>query len=219
MIIYSSIYFIYLQAHVRICYGIEIECQFYNELIMIKKQILFKDYIKMPWKNGLGTTLEVDIYPAESTMAKQNYDFRISMAQVINDNEFSHFSGMRRFLTVIHGSGIKFNQNTIFPFDILHFNGDENVSSGPIISGDENLDLGVIYNPQKVVCLMNKHIFFNKEIVKIDSTYNYYFKVDEKLPFDCLFIQKEAGEINLSVEFESGTWISITIEHHAKLPS
>lgn len=165
----------------------------------------------MPWKNGFGTSFEVVIYPAESTMAKQDFDFRISMAKVSNDNEFSHFSGMKRFLTVIHGSGIKFNQKTILPFEILHFNGDENVSSGPIISGEENLDLGVIYNPQKVVCLMSRHIFFNKEIVKIDSTYNYFFKVDEKISFDCLFIQKEPGENNLNVEFESGTWVSIEI--------
>lgn len=219
LIIYSSIYFISLQAHVRICYGIEIECQFYNEFIMIKKQILFKDYIKMPWKNGQGTTFEVEIYPQDSSLSQLNFDYRISMALVSSDNEFSAFLGMKRILTVIDGSGIWFNEKVINPLDIVEFDGEEKILSGPIVSGETNLDLGIIYNPRIVTCKMELLKHEKTVNLKIKSHRNYFFKIEDNKKSDCVYIQKEFAETELSVEFESGTWISINIDYYAKLPS
>lgn len=95
--------------------------------------LCFKNYKKMPWKNGLGTTFEVDISPVDAALDQMNFDFRISLAQVSSENSFSNFSGMERFLTVIRGSGIKFNQEKILPFCIVHFLGEEKVMSGPVV--------------------------------------------------------------------------------------
>jgi environmental stress-induced protein Ves len=186
---------------------------------MQKMKKKFSEYRKMPWKNGLGTTFEVEIYPKNSTLAQLDFDYRISMALVSEDNEFSTFLGMQRILTVINGSGIKFNDKKIHPLDIVQFNGEERISSGPIISNEENIDLGIIYNPQKVTCMMKLLKIDHDSEIKIINEKNYFFKIEENKSCDCIYIENEFGENELSVEFESGTWISIAIDSLANLPN
>lgn len=50
------------------------------------------DFQKMPWKNGLGFTLEIARKPSAET---DDFDWRVSMADVENDGEFSYFSGKK----------------------------------------------------------------------------------------------------------------------------
>ena len=173
----------------------------------------------MPWKNGQGTTFQVEIYPQGSSLSQLNFDYRISMALVSNDNEFSAFIGMKRVLTVIDGSGICFNEKVINPLDIIEFDGEEKILSGPIVSGESNLDLGIIYNPRLVNCKMELLRLEKAVYLKIESYKNYFFKIEENKSSDCVYIQKEFAETELSVEFESGTWIVIGIDQIEKLPS
>lgn len=57
----------------------------------------------MPWKNGLGHTLEL----LKQDLPDQNgYAWRISMADVSEDGAFSDFSGYDRTLLLLEGSGI-----------------------------------------------------------------------------------------------------------------
>jgi uncharacterized protein len=60
------------------------------------------DYRFMPWKNGGGTTSEILIEPPGADMA--NFDWRISMARVNQDGDFSRFPGVDRTLTVLSGA-------------------------------------------------------------------------------------------------------------------
>ncbi len=62
------------------------------------------DYRRMPWKNGGGSTTEVAIAPATSTL--DNFDWRISMAHVATPGPFSRFPGIDRTLAVIAGAGL-----------------------------------------------------------------------------------------------------------------
>lgn len=58
---------------------------------------------RIPWKNGLGETLELAIN-AGATL--DNFDWRISMASVTQDGVFSDFSGYQRNLILTEGIGI-----------------------------------------------------------------------------------------------------------------
>jgi environmental stress-induced protein Ves len=63
-------------------------------------------YKKMRWKNGEGYTLEIARSAGESL---DEFEWRISMADVKSAGEFSKFNGMQRFLTVLEGQGISLN--------------------------------------------------------------------------------------------------------------
>lgn len=56
----------------------------------------------MPWKNGGGVTTEILAWPPEAGF--DDFDWRISMAQVAAGGPFSVFPGIDRTLTVLSGS-------------------------------------------------------------------------------------------------------------------
>lgn len=58
------------------------------------------DYLRMPWKNGLGETLEIAV-------SRENDEvlYRVSQAAVIEDGAFSDFSGLHRTLVLLKGNG------------------------------------------------------------------------------------------------------------------
>ena len=58
----------------------------------------------MSWKNGGGTTTEVAISPEGATL--DDFDWRVSMAQVASDGPFSAFPGIDRTLAVLSGAGV-----------------------------------------------------------------------------------------------------------------
>ena len=58
------------------------------------------DYRVMPWANGRGTTTELIRVDRGGVL-----DWRLSMAQVVEDGPFSRLPGVERNLTVIKGPG------------------------------------------------------------------------------------------------------------------
>ena len=60
-------------------------------------------FTTIPWKNGLGKTVEMAISDGGTV---DNFDWRISQATVANDGVFSDFSGLERNLVLIKGEGI-----------------------------------------------------------------------------------------------------------------
>ena len=59
------------------------------------------DYKRMPWKNGLGETLE--IYLSEDESGQR---YRISQAAVKDNGVFSNFEGLHRTLVLLSGQGM-----------------------------------------------------------------------------------------------------------------
>jgi len=57
----------------------------------------------IPWKNGLGYTTELAISEGGNLDA---FDWRLSIASVENDGDFSNFSGYQRNLVLIEGNGL-----------------------------------------------------------------------------------------------------------------
>lgn len=58
-------------------------------------------YRRVRWKNGLGWTTEIAVEPEQG-----EWDWRISIATVDADSEFSRFPGIDRSLLVLEGAGM-----------------------------------------------------------------------------------------------------------------
>jgi environmental stress-induced protein Ves len=63
------------------------------------------DHRAMPWKNGGGTTSEIAVSPDGAGL--DDFDWRVSMAQVDGQGPFSLFPGVDRTLLVLDGPGFR----------------------------------------------------------------------------------------------------------------
>lgn len=57
---------------------------------------------RMPWKNGLGVTTEMVVEPGGATL--QSFDWRLSMARIDAEGQFSSFPNIDRLLMVLEGN-------------------------------------------------------------------------------------------------------------------
>lgn len=57
----------------------------------------------IPWKNGLGHTTELAISEGGTL---DSFDWRLSIASVVNEGDFSNFAGYQRNLVLIEGNGL-----------------------------------------------------------------------------------------------------------------
>ena len=64
------------------------------------------EFITMPWKNGLGETIELVVKQADKKDTNQGFLWRLSIASVTEDGGFSDFKGYQRILTLLEGNGI-----------------------------------------------------------------------------------------------------------------
>ena len=93
----------------------------------------------LPWRNGLGSTVEL---LAETSNKNEAFSWRLSIASVANDGPFSDFSGYDRTLLLLEGSGITLNKpNGVFKvlnssLDYANFKGEDLIDAtlhdGPI---------------------------------------------------------------------------------------
>jgi environmental stress-induced protein Ves len=61
-----------------------------------------KDYQRMPWKNGQGSTTQL----VSAAATDGGFDWRLSIAEVGQSGPFSDFSGYDRTITLIEGQGM-----------------------------------------------------------------------------------------------------------------
>ncbi|NUF63262.1 HutD family protein, partial [Acinetobacter bereziniae] len=106
-------------------------------------------YKKMRWKNGQGYTLEIARSLGESL---DEFEWRISMADIKSAGSFSKFNGMQRFLTVLEGQGISLNIDSelkyLHTLQSVSFNGESEVYC-ELLAGQIR-DFNLIYDPQKI---------------------------------------------------------------------
>ena len=171
-------------------------------------------YHPMPRKNGRGITREILRFPENS----DNFDFRLSIAEVSQPGDFSFFNGYHRVLSILNGEGISLlieneRTKTLKKQEIFNFSGDlsiySNLLDGPVT------DFNLIYNPEKfdirfqwletgknsntiLTSALHTFIFSNKNLCKVIVN-----KIEKELnPEDTLWITKE--------ENDRGNDISIT---------
>jgi hypothetical protein len=84
-----------------------------------------QDFIKLPWKNGLGYTTEL----LKESFSDDEFAWRLSIAQVTRDGPFSNFDGYDRTLVLLKGEGMRLEhggqpaQVLVKPLDVARFPG------------------------------------------------------------------------------------------------
>ncbi|MGE5625448.1 MAG: HutD family protein [Bacillota bacterium] len=69
------------------------------------RKLVPSDYRVMPWKNGMGFTTELAVEPAGAGL--DGFDWRLSMADVVSDGDFSLYPGYDRTLMLATGKGLE----------------------------------------------------------------------------------------------------------------
>lgn len=109
------------------------------------------DYLRMPWKNGAGSTEEVT-RDAGEVEGLEGFGWRLSIADIDASGDFSMFPGYLRIITVLQGAGMTLNidgedSEALLPSDPFAFSGDSQVSctllNGPV------RDFNLIYAPTR----------------------------------------------------------------------
>ncbi len=65
------------------------------------------DYKRSTWKNGLGFTDEIAIYPPDASLARGDFLWRLSSARIEKSSPFSLFPAHDRTLVILKGAGIR----------------------------------------------------------------------------------------------------------------
>jgi environmental stress-induced protein Ves len=81
-----------------------------------------------PWRNGGGVTRELLAWPT-----RENWQVRISVAEVDAEGPFSRFEGVERWFAVLEGDGMELHARRVFhrltpASDPFRFDGDEPVN-------------------------------------------------------------------------------------------
>jgi len=122
--------------------------------------ILSPDTFKtIPWKNGLGHTTELAISEGGNL---DSFDWRLSIASVVNDGDFSNFAGYQRNLVLIEGEGLILDHrngdvdNLTNLLDIARFDGGCN-THGALVNGDIK-DFNIMTNQASFTADVNCYI-------------------------------------------------------------
>ena len=65
--------------------------------------IRLRDCPAVPWKNGMGCTRELAVYPMGASM--EDFVWRVSVAEVDSAAPFSAFDGVDRYIALLEGAG------------------------------------------------------------------------------------------------------------------
>jgi len=103
---------------------------------MMMKIITPDRFVTVPWKNNKGKTTELAI---SDNGTINDFDWRLSIADVVEDGTFSDFSGFDRNLILLEGQGIKLIHDghadlLDIPLSISSFNG-ASKTIGQLING------------------------------------------------------------------------------------
>ena len=98
----------------------------------------------MPWKNGLGFTDEIAIWPEGAKFPADPFDWRLSSATVSNPGPFSIFNHCDRWLTVIEGNGLTLNDRPVRYGECVRISGETPTHCEPINGSVK--DFGLIFD-------------------------------------------------------------------------
>lgn len=122
-----------------------------------------ENFRTIPWKNGLGHTTELAISEGGSL---DDFDWRLSIASVVNDGDFSNFAGYQRNLVLIEGEGLTLNHGNddidelTNLLDIARFDGGSN-THGTLVNGgikDFNIMTNQLSFSPQVDCYIEQQI-------------------------------------------------------------
>jgi len=130
-------------------------------------------FITMPWKNGLGKTIELLLQPASERDPNPGFLWRLSIASVIEGGAFSDFKGYQRTLTLLEGNGITLRYDDLSedtlrnPLQKAHFNGDASTQAtlhqGPV------KDFNVIARRDACTAMVNNFTHASQQSLALDA--------------------------------------------------
>lgn len=120
---------------------------------------------RQPWRNGGGWTREIARSPVGSG---DEYDWRLSVAEVETDGPFSHFPGCDRILMLLGGSGMELMSAgqpvALHPPNVyLRFPGELPISAR-LLSGPTT-DLNLIWRRDRFTVVMHQALPTSPETV------------------------------------------------------
>ncbi len=163
------------------------------------------DYVRMPWKNGGGSTEEISRdageWPGWLWLALVDCRYR-------RVGRLSTFAGYQRVITVIKGAGMVLTvdgeeQRGLLPLQPFAFKGDSQVScrliTGPI------RDFNLIYSPERYHARLQwmdgvQRFFSTAQTVLVFSVADEVKVLDQVLGHhDCLQVDGNAGLLDISI--------------------
>lgn len=101
--------------------------------------------VPQPWKNGGGSTTDIVIEPEGSTIS--GFDWRVSIATIDADSEFSRYPGVFRALVPLTDRGLTLRTSTgehhVNQFEIITFAGEDPVETVGVTTRSRDLNLMV----------------------------------------------------------------------------
>ena len=183
------------------------------------------DYLRMPWKNGLGETLEI-------VVSRENDEvlYRISQAAVVEDGAFSDFSGLHRTLVLLKGNGMllfhknaqkEYQHNLEQVLSVAHFAGGDStyatLSNGAIEDlnimvreGKAGSDVQAIFSPTSFDVSGDSHTLFTGFYANSDCVLALDFASERhtvKLQSQSMLLFSHTAKVTL----ESGSGVAISI--------
>ncbi|MEO5787099.1 MAG: HutD family protein [Casimicrobiaceae bacterium] len=105
-------------------------------------------YRTMPWKNGGGLTHEIAVDPPDAGIDGRPFDWRLSLAELADHNDFSRFPGIDRTLVLLSGGPMTLHIDAtpprrLQPLDTVVFRGESAVRCTLDGSGARDLNVMV----------------------------------------------------------------------------
>jgi environmental stress-induced protein Ves len=125
------------------------------------------DYPSRPWKNGGGTTRNILVSPARASL--DDFDWRLSLAQVDRDGPFSRFDNVDRTLVLLSGTMTLHEPGRrieLVPGEPVQFPGERAVAA--TVSGGSTLDFNVMTRRGRAIHRVTNSLF--GERVTMDVT-------------------------------------------------
>ncbi len=182
--------------------------------IILLKVIAPQQFKTIPWKNGLGETTELAINDGANL---DSFDWRLSIASVVNDGVFSDFSGYQRNLVLISGQGImlqhdgKSIDNLVNLLDIARFDGGCE-TYGKLNAGTIK-DFNIITNKQKIQPQVSCYVNEQQVSVSLTKTSLFFaYSLTSEMAVEFTGNHLEAKKVHVS----QGELLKISVPTNAK---
>lgn len=165
-----------------------------SSIKLIKKS----EYLLMPWKNNLGSTLQIDI--------ENNFLWRLSAATIEQACPFSEYAGYKRLLSLWQGNGLLLNDFLLKPGMVYRFNGEDLIMCDNL--GSEVTDLGFIFRADKISAEMKCLTLTTDHTFKFDSDHHLHFIFCSEGQFKTSRLTTDSGD---TLKIEQTSELAITL--------
>jgi len=179
----------------------------------------------MPWRNGLGTTVEL---LKQDLPNGDGFAWRLSMADVATSGEFSNFSGYDRTLLLLEGKGLSLDCDGAShrlekPLQLAQFSGDDQtfatLHDGPV------KDFNIMVQRQHCSARVSSAIHPEESVIMVDGEILLVYAVDGELNLsgpEISIPSVPSGHLCVVQDPANGSWrchgashIAVQICHHS----